>query len=177
MRGVCTLGAKIKVIVLDEGRPILRKRIFHARAKRPSCPQLARAGGRRNPSNGETERTAVWATGRQRLRKELRQLRGAGLRRLREARKRTDNISASAALTRPAELASAFLTLIRDDLHYVDAKSSWRSPAGGCSNRKREDEHAAAYWTARDERLFDEGTDTPFYADRRAYKSSPIVNP
>src|ERR1700688_5109334 len=46
MRGVCTRGAKIKVIVLDEGGPILRKRIFHACAERPSSPELARAGGR-----------------------------------------------------------------------------------------------------------------------------------
>jgi hypothetical protein len=46
MRGVCSLGAKINVIVLDEGGPILHKRIFHACAKRPSCPPLGRAVGR-----------------------------------------------------------------------------------------------------------------------------------
>ena len=43
MSRVCSLGAKIKVIVLDEGGPIVCNRIFHACAKRPSGPPLARA--------------------------------------------------------------------------------------------------------------------------------------
>ena len=36
MSRVCSLGAKIKVIVLDEAGPIVCNRIFHACAKRPS---------------------------------------------------------------------------------------------------------------------------------------------
>ena len=43
MSRVCSLGTKIKVIVLDEGGPIVCDRIFHACAKRPSGPPLARA--------------------------------------------------------------------------------------------------------------------------------------
>ena len=45
MRGVCTRGAQIKVIVLNEGEPILRKSIFYPGAERPSNPKLARARG------------------------------------------------------------------------------------------------------------------------------------
>src|SRR5262249_27223096 len=44
MGRVYSLCAKIKEIVLDEGGPMLRKRIFDACAKRPSCLKLARAG-------------------------------------------------------------------------------------------------------------------------------------
>jgi hypothetical protein len=43
MSRVCSLGAKIKVIVLDEGGATVCNRIFHACAKRPSGPPLARA--------------------------------------------------------------------------------------------------------------------------------------
>ena len=46
MRGAYDLGAKIEVVVLDEGGPAWPKRIFHACAKRPSCPRLGRVDGR-----------------------------------------------------------------------------------------------------------------------------------